>query len=298
MSAERGAGTESGADWGVDSEYGVLRDVVLGPADHFRWLPTSVISKATLESGAVFDAELARAQHRDLVSAYEGAGVEVHFLDPDPVLPYQVFARDSSVMTPAGVVVTQLKQRWRRGEYAPVIRFYQSSGIPIRGMISAGALEGGDVTIVEPGVMLIGNGEQRTEIEAARQLASWIESDGWEVRIEPIPGQFVHIDVLVSILAPKLAAVCVEAASGGLVAWLRAKGFEIIEVSLADAFKLGVNAISLGGERVISTAGSAGLNERMRSLGLEVLDPDLSMFTSGGGGAHCLAQALRRDPSG
>ena len=298
MSAERGAGTESGADWGVDSEYGVLRDVVLGPADNFRWLPTSVISKATLESGAVFDAELARAQHRELVSAYEGAGVEVHFLEPDPALPYQVFARDSSVMTPAGAVVTQLKQRWRRGEYAPVIRFYQSSGIPIRGMISAGALEGGDVTIVEPGVMLIGNGEQRTEIEAARQLASWIESDGWEVRIEPIPGQFVHIDVLVSILAPKLAAVCVEAASGGLVAWLRAKGFEIIEVSLADAFKLGVNAISLGGERVISTAGSAGLNERMRSLGLEVLDPDLSMFTSGGGGAHCLAQALRRDPSG
>ena len=282
----------------MDSEYGVLRDVVLGPPDHFRWLPTSVISKATLESGAVFDAELARAQHRDLVSAYEGAGVEVHFLDPDPVLPYQVFARDSSVMTPAGVVVTQLKQRWRRGEYAPVIRFYQSSGIPIRGMITAGALEGGDVAIVEPGVMLIGNGEQRTEVEAARQLASWIESDGWEVRIEPIPGQFVHIDVLVSILAPKLAAVCVEAASGGLVAWLRAKGFEVIEVSLADAFKLGVNAISLGGERVISTAGSAGLNERIRSLGLEVLDPDLSMFTSGGGGAHCLAQALRRDPAG
>jgi hypothetical protein len=29
-----------------------------------------------------------------------------------------------------------------------------------------------------------------------------------------------------------------------------------------------------------------------------VLDPDLEMFTLGGGGAHCLAQALRRDPAG
>ena len=283
--------------WGVDSEYGRLLDVLLCPPDHFHWLPTSAISRATLASDLVFSREEALEQHAEMVSVYEEAGVNVHFLEPDPHLPYQVFARDSSINVPDGPIVTQCAQYWRRGEYAAVIRFYQGNGIPIRGMITAGAIEGGDVMIVEPGVVLIGNGEERTEIQAARQLAEWMEADGWEVRIEPIPGQFVHIDVLVSILAPKLAAVCVEAASGGLVAWLRAKGFEILEVSVADAFQLGVNAISLGGERVISTAGSERLNERLRSLGLEVLDPDLSMFTAGGGGAHCLAQALRRDPA-
>jgi N-dimethylarginine dimethylaminohydrolase len=283
--------------WGVNSEYGRLRDVLLGPAENFRWLPTSAISKATLASGAQFESELARAQHRELRSIYESAGVSVHQLEPDPALPYQVFARDSSVMTPNGAVVTQLKQQWRRGEYAPVIRFYQAAGIPLRGMITAGAIEGGDVTIVEPGTMLIGNGEERTEIQAATQLASWLRDDGWEVRIEPIPGQFVHIDVLVSILAPKVAAVCVDAASGGLVRWLRDKDFEILEVSVEDAFKLGVNAMSLGDERVISTKQSARLNEQIRALGIEVFDPDLEMFTAGGGGAHCLAQALRRDPA-
>jgi N-dimethylarginine dimethylaminohydrolase len=284
--------------WGADSETGKLHEVLLGPPENFTWLPTSAISKATLESGEKFDHELALSQHRELVSIYESAGVTVHKLEPDPALPYQVFARDSSVMTPKGAIVTQMAQQWRRGEYAPVIRFYEDNDIPVRGMITAGAIEGGDVTIVEPGVMLIGNGEERTQIQAARQLAEWMESEGWEVRIEPIPGQFVHIDVLVSILAPKLAAVCVESASGGLVAWLREKGFEILEVSTADAFELGVNAISLGGERVISTAGSAKLNEQMRALGLEVFDPDLSMFTKGGGGAHCLAQALRREQTG
>jgi N-dimethylarginine dimethylaminohydrolase len=282
--------------WGADSEYGVLRDVLLGPPDHFRWLPTSAISKATLASGAVFDPEAARAQHAELVSAYEAAGVTVHMLEPDPHLPYQVFARDSSTMTPNGAVVLQLAQQWRRGEYAPVIRFYQENEIPIRGMITAGAIEGGDVTIVEPGCMLIGNGEERTQIQAAEQLAGWLRDDGWEVRIQPIPGQFVHIDVLVSILAPKLAAVCTEAASGGLASWLRGKGFEILDVSVEDAFRLGVNAMSLGRDRVISTRHSEHLNDAMRSHGLEVLDPDLSAFTSGGGGAHCLAQALRREP--
>ena len=284
--------------WGVDSETGRLRDVLLCPPDNFRWLPTSAISKATLESGARFDLEAAHAQHRELVSAYESAGVGVHFLEPDPALPYQVFARDSSVTFPDGAVVTQLHQSWRRGEYAPVVRFYEGAGIPIWKMVTAGAIEGGDVLIVEPGALLIGNGEERTEIAAARQLAAWVEAAGWEVRIEPIPSQFVHIDVLVSILGPKLAGVCTEAASTGLVKWLRERGFEILDVPVEQAFSLGVNAISLGDDRALSAKAAGSLNAQLRALGVEVLDPDLSMFTAGGGGPHCLGQALRRDRVG
>jgi N-dimethylarginine dimethylaminohydrolase len=281
--------------WGVDSEYGRLHDVLLCPPDNFRWLPTSAISRATLESGRTFDAELARRQHAEMVSAYETAGVSCHFLEPDPALPYQVFARDSSVMTPQGAVVTQLRQWWRRGEYAPVIRFYEGSEVPIWKLVTAAALEGGDVIIVEPGTMLIGNGEERTQEQAASQLAGWMREAGWEVRVEPIPGRFVHIDVLVSVLAEGLAAVCVEVASSGLVGWLRDKGFEILPVPVEEAFDLGVNAISLGADRVLSGAGAGTLNEQLRARGLEVYEPDLSSFTLGGGGAHCLAQALRRE---
>jgi N-dimethylarginine dimethylaminohydrolase len=281
--------------WGVDSEYGRLHDVLLGPPDNFHWLATSAISKATLAGERSFSGRDALAQHAEMVAAYEGAGVRCHFLEPDPALPYQVFARDSSVATPEGAIVTQLHQQWRRGEYAPVIRFYQEAGIPIFGMITAAALEGGDVIIVEPGRMLIGNGEERTEAPAARQLAGWMEELGWEVRIEMIPSQFVHIDVLVSILAPKLAAVCVDVAGAGLLRWLRDGGFEILEVPVEEAFALGVNAISLGDDRAISSEYSKSLNEQLRARGIEVYDPDLSMFTLGGGGAHCLGQALRRE---
>jgi N-dimethylarginine dimethylaminohydrolase len=282
--------------WGVDSEYGRLTDVLVCPPDNFRWGPTSAISRATLESGRQFDPEAARAQHAELVSAYEQAGVTTHFLDPDPALPYQVFARDSSVMTPWGAFVTQPKQWWRRGEYAPVIRFYQEHGIPIWRMATAAAIEGGDVMIVEPGSVVIGNGEERTENPAARQLAAWFEAEGWEARVEPIPGVFVHIDVLMAVVAPRLAAVCVELVSSGLVAWMRAKGFEILEVPPEDAFSLGVNAISLGDDRVLTGSGAGSLNEQLEAHGLELFAPDLEMFTLGGGGAHCLGQAIRREP--
>jgi N-dimethylarginine dimethylaminohydrolase len=281
--------------WGADSEYGRLLDVLLCPPDNFRWLPASAISRATLESGVSFSPEDAQRQHAEMVSVYEEAGVRVHFLEPDPALPYQVFARDSSITVPQGPIVTQCHQWWRRGEYAPVIRFYQENDIPIHRMITAAALEGGDFMVVEPGVAVIGNGEERTQEPAARQLAGWLEADGWEVRIERIPPHFLHIDVLAAMLGEKLAAVCVEQVGGGFVRWLEEKGVEIVPVSLADSLKLGVNGVCLGGDRVLTSAESQDLNGRLRALGLTVYDPELAAFTLGGGGAHCLMQAIRRE---
>jgi N-dimethylarginine dimethylaminohydrolase len=284
--------------WGVDSEYGRLLDVLLCPPDHFRWLPTSAISRATIDSGLVFSPEDAKRQHAEMVSVYEQAGVRVHLLEPDPVLPYQVFARDSSINLPDGPIVTQCAQSWRRGEYAAVIRFYQEAGIAIRDMVTAGSFEGGDFMIVEPGVAAIGTGEERTQEQAARQVATWLQAEGWEVRVERIPPHFLHIDVLACMLGERLAAVCVEQASNGFVRWLESKGVEIVPVTLAAALKLGVNGVALGGDRVLSTGESRDLNERLRALGLTVYDPELSAFTLGGGGAHCLMQAIRRERVG
>ena len=56
--------------------------------------------------------------------------------------------------------------------------------------------------------------------------------------------------------------------------------------------------MSLGGGRVLTGARATALNEQMAARGLELLAPDLEMFTLGGGGAHCLGQALRRDREG
>jgi N-dimethylarginine dimethylaminohydrolase len=50
------------------------------------------------------------------------------------------------------------------------------------------------------------------------------------------------------------------------------------------------------GDDIYSTAQSRELNGKLRSLGFTVYDPDMSMFTLGGGGVHCMAQPLRRDP--
>ena len=181
-----------------------------------------------------------------------------------------------------------------------MIRFYQEAGIPIQRMITAGALEGGDVIIVEPGrdADRQRRGADRGRPPPASSPAGWRSSAG-RCGSRPIPSQFVHIDVLVSILAPKLAAVCVDVAGGGLVRWLRDAG-------LRDPRGLGRGRVRARRQRdlarrragALDSEYSKSLNEQLRALGLEVFDPDLTMFTLGGGGAHCLAQALRRERVG
>lgn len=282
--------------WGANSEYGVLRDVLLCKPDYFQWLPTSSISKATLRSGDTFDRQLSQKQHGEMVQAYEESGVTVHYLDPEEALPYQVYARDSSFMTPYGAVVTQMAQWWRRGEYAPVIRFYQETGIPIFNMVTASSFEGGDFDIIEPECVLIGFCGERTQEPAAKQVQGWFEDRGWEVKLAPMAEHYVHIDLMVCMLGHKLAAVCLDTTDDWIIDWLKAKKIEIIPVSYRDTMELGCNVVALGNDKVVSTAASKDLNARLRAQGFEVFDPDVSMFTRGGGGVHCMAQALRRDP--
>jgi N-dimethylarginine dimethylaminohydrolase len=282
------------SDWGISDETSPLTDVLLGPPEHFEWLPTSAISKAALAGPRTLAPADVAAAHTEMVSAYEDAGVMVHRLEADPALKYQVFSRDSSIWSSEGAVVTQMHQPWRRGEYAPVIRFYESAEIPIWQMVTAGAFEGGDVVLPAERCALIGHCEERTQAPAARQVAGWLEELGWEVRLQPFDPHFVHIDVIVCVAAPGLATICEEAAPDGLADWLRAKGLELIPVSYGEAMELGANVMALGNDRVISTAGASRLNEALRAHGLTVYDPDLWPFTMGGGGPHCLAQPLHR----
>src|SRR5262245_30423901 len=149
-------GTQVLEEWGINSEYGVLRDVLLGSPDCFRWLGEenaqySALVRESLRKGYRFDRELALRQHAEMVDAYRDAGVSVHLLEARDELAYGVYARDSSFMTPFGAVICQLASPRRRGEYASTLRFYLSQGVPVYDLVSAGNFEGGDFNLIEPG---------------------------------------------------------------------------------------------------------------------------------------------------
>ncbi len=286
--------------WGINNDYAVLRDVLLGKPDYYRWVDAGPLTRRTQKNshktGAKFDFDLAQRQHREMVRIYEEAGVTCHYLDADPVLHRNFFARDSSAMTPWGALICHMQLKCRRADYVSVIRFYQSHDIPIWQYATAGHFEGGDFVILEPGTVLIGYGGERSEQEGAEQVAEFVRQEGWEAEVAPIPALFVHMDGLVVPLDEKRVVTCIDALEGWVIDWLRKKGFDLVDVGFSEAKDLGVNLVALGNKRVLSMSGSINLNDKLRALGYAVYAPDMSMFTLGGGGVHCLCQALRRDP--
>jgi arginine deiminase len=281
--------------WGVSSETGTLTDVLLCRPDHYRYIPSNTVAEHTLASGAQADAKVLKDQFQQMEAALDQAGVRRHYLIPDADLPYQVYTRDSSQMTPWGATLTLLARHERRGEYAAVLEFYARVGIPMWKMGTVGTFEGGDIHIIRPGLCVVGVSAARTNPRGAEQFAGWLRAQGWEVRLQPIDEHFLHLDVLFCMAAPGLAVACIDVLDPGFVAWLGARGIRTIPVPYREAMRLGCNILALGRDRVISSRGSVGLNAALRAEGLAVLDPELSLFAAGGGGPHCLTCPLARE---
>jgi len=291
-----GGGTPRPDNWGIDSEYGRLRDLLVGPIDNYRWQPGNAVAQRSERLGRSFDSAVVKAQYGEMIDAYRQAGVTVHQLPAEDGLPYQVYARDSSVMTPWGAIIMQLQKDYRRGEYAAVLRFYLEAGIPIYDLVTAGNVEGGDFMVLKPGVAICGFSGERSIEPAVMQLRGWFEAEGWEFHTYAFDPHFLHLDVQMGMIAENLAVVAVEAVEPELVQWLQARGIRIIEISYGEAMNMGTNIVALGDERVLIPAAGKNLIAACKAEGLEVFDPDVSMIAQGGGSVHCMCQALRRDP--
>lgn len=282
--------------WQVDSETGVLTDVLLCRPENYRWIPTNAIAERTIASGRDLDQQRLQAEFRELEDALEQSGTRLHYLETEPHLPYQVYTRDSSQVTPWGAALTQLFKPQRRGEYASVLNFYGGSDSFWR-LCTAGTIEGGDIHIIRPGLLAIGHSGIRTDEAGAEQFAGWFREAGWEVRLEPFDEHFLHLDVIFSMVSGGLALACREALSDGFLDWLAAQGIRTLDVGYREAMhEMGCNVLALGRDRVVSPRHSQRINDMLRAEGISVLDPALELFAAGGGSVHCMTMPLRREP--
>ena len=99
-----------------------------------------------------------------------------------------LYARFSQT-TPWGPALTQLALPPRRGEIASILRFHGLHNGFWR-YCSHGAIEGGDIHIVRPGLLLVGWSGIRTTREGAAQFARWFADEGWETQAPFLPRAF------------------------------------------------------------------------------------------------------------
>jgi N-dimethylarginine dimethylaminohydrolase len=128
------------------------------------------------------------------------------------------------------------------------------------------------------------------------QFGRWFEEKGWEVRLQPFPEHFLHLDVLFCMAAEGLAVACIEVLGDEYGNWLKSRGIRVIEATYREVMAMSCNLLALGADRVISPRHSTRINVALRAEGLRVYDPELDLFAAGGGSVHCMTMPLARQP--
>ncbi len=278
----------------VQNATGRLRRVLLCPPDFFKFQPINEITRGVLARGEQPDLAAFRREHAELVDAYRESGVEVELIEPHPELPYMVYARDFGACLAEGALIGSFREPARQGEdllYAAKLR---ELGIPIVGSVARGSFEGGDFWLLDEATVVHGIAA-RTDWEGLRHAQDILQPLGYTVTGVQIPSKNLHLDMAFNIVAPGVAVCATEQMPEFFLRMLRKRGFELVEVPSAGVLKHHCNIEALGDDRVLTFAANAGVNERLRALGLTVVAPEITEILKGGGGPHCMTFPLLRD---
>ncbi|HEX8466516.1 MAG TPA: arginine deiminase family protein [Allosphingosinicella sp.] len=280
--------------WGVDSETGRLADVLLSPPTHLAMVPCNAVTRESLARGLSSCTASAGAQHRALVSRLQGAGVECHLVPPKPGLSDLAFTRDALLMTPWGLVELRPSEPHRRGEAAHLAGALRNLGIETLGSVGEGRVEGGDVCLLRPGLVMIGISGERTDETGARALGRIFEGRGWKALYTRIDPRYLHLDTQFSLVSRHRAVACLDTLEDGFAARMAGLGIELLPVAAEEVDRLEANLLSLGGCRIVAPAGETRINRLLRALGHDVIEVEIDQFVRCGGGVHCLTMPLAR----
>ncbi|HEX8126788.1 MAG TPA: arginine deiminase family protein [Allosphingosinicella sp.] len=280
--------------WGVDSETGRLADVLLSPPTHLAMVPCNAVTRDSLARGLSSCTASAGAQHRALVSRLEAAGARCHLVPAKPGLADLAFTRDALFMTPWGLVELRPSEPHRRGEAAHLAAALRPLGIEMLAAVDEGRVEGGDVCLLRPGLVMIGISGERTDETGARALGRIFERHGWDALYTRIDPRYLHLDTQFSLVSRHRAVACLETLESGFAATMADLGIELIAVTPDEVDRLEANLLSLGGCRIVAPAGETRINRLLQALGHDVIEVGIDQFVRCGGGVHCLTMPLAR----
>ncbi len=278
----------------VPNSTGRLRTVLLCPPSYFDFHPINEITRKVLAGGEHADLEAVKREHEGFAQAYRDAGVHVVLMEPDPDLPYMVYARDFGACLAEGALIGSFREPVRQGEGILYERKLGDLGVPIIGRIDRGFFEGGDFWFLDEATVAHGV-VARSDWEGVRAAASILEPLGYSVVGVQLPSKNLHLDMAFNIVAPGVAVCATEQMPGFFLRMLRKRRFELVEVPSEGVFLHHCNLQCLGDGRVLSFAGNSVVNARLEALGLDVITPELTQILKGGGGPHCMTFPLSRD---
>jgi N-dimethylarginine dimethylaminohydrolase len=278
----------------VKNSTNVLKKVLLCPPTYFEFEPINVITEDWLKKGQSSNKEACMREHAEFVQAYKENGVEVVLLDPDPNLPYQVFARDLGASIAEGYIAGRFREPVRIGESIAFEKKMKELGIPCVARCTSGAFEGGDFWFLDD--YTIAHGViARTDLDGAKNVRRQVNELGYELITVPALRENLHLDMCFNIVAEKVAVVCKQALPYNFLKMLEKRKFTLIDVPQEGVFRHYCNLQGLGNDRVLTFNNNKAVNEQLSALGLKTVKVDLVEILKGGGGPHCMTFPLERE---
>jgi N-dimethylarginine dimethylaminohydrolase len=254
--------------------------------------------------GAGFNAAKAQHQHRRFTQLIENSGAEILWLeDSGDGLADAMFTHDPSIVSDHGAILLRMGKPLRIPETRLHEEAYREARIPILGRLAApGTVEGGDCLWVDRDTLIVGRGV-RTNQDGIDQLERMLGPHGISVSSFDLPlwqgeSACLHLQSLISPLAPDLALVFAPLMPAALFRMLMGRGIRLIEAP-SDEFHasngLSLNVLPTEPRKLIAVAGFPKSKAAMEAAGctVETFEAD-ALCIACEGGPTCLTRPIFR----
>ena len=234
-----------------------------------------------MDTSTPVDTRLAMNQWESLRQTYKELGHTVDLVEPVAGLPDMVYAANGGLIVNGKAVVANFAYPQRAGEAAAYAEWMTRHGFdPVA---TRHVNEGQGDLLVVGSIVLAGYGfrtDRRAHDEIAAALAMPL------VSLELVDPRFYHLDTALTVLDDTTVAYYPPAFSDEARTQLLELFPDAIEVATADAFVLGLNAVS-DGLHVVHPATAPGFAEQLSDAGFVPIGVDLSELLKGGGSIKC-----------
>ena len=234
-----------------------------------------------MDTSTPVDTALAVRQWEHLVDVYRSLGHTVELVAPVAGLPDMVYAANGGLVVGGKAVVARFAYPQRADEAIAYERWMTDSGFPP--VHTKHVNEGQGDLLVVGSTVLAGYGF-RTDRAAHDEVAVAVGMP--VVSLELVDPRFYHLDTALAVLDDTTIAYYPPAFSGEARATITELFPDAIEVASADAFVLGLNAVS-DGRHVVLPAAATGFCKQLVDAGFEPVGVDLSELLKGGGSVKC-----------
>ena len=221
--------------------------------------------------------ELILEQHISYVDTLKSLGLRVIELDPQPAYPDAHFVEDTAVVTPQVAIITNPGAASRQGEEESIVEVLKPYR-KIETIQAPGTVDGGDV-------LMIGNHffigiSARTNPEGARQLSGILEKYDHSWTTIQV-GAGLHFKSSVNYVGKNSILVTEDFAGHEAL-----RAYDIIIISSAEEYAANTLWIN---DVLLTPKGFPATRAKLDTLGLEIIEMDVSEVRKMDGGLTCLS---------